>query len=114
MARLTVDPECPHVVRRVRRLIQNHMGNEAAAVFSEAMANVREHGVAARAELVLHNAGFDVCNVRSGHFRRYSRKPSGEGGYGRPIMERFGASLNAEPHQFFVRWRRPDPGGAID
>ena len=107
MARMIVDPECPHVVRRVRRLIQNHMGNEAATVFSEAMANVREHGEASHAELVLHNAGFEVRSARRGHFRRYSRKPNGEGGYGRAIMERFGASLNPGPHRFHVTWCKP-------
>ena len=106
MARMIVDPECPHVVRRVRRLIQNHMGHEAATVFSEAMANVREHGEASPAELVLHNAGFELCNARRGHFRRNSRKPSGEGGYGRSIMERYGASLNAGPHRFHVTWHK--------
>ncbi|HEY3414043.1 MAG TPA: hypothetical protein VGM51_13460 [Armatimonadota bacterium] len=104
MARMTVDPECPHVVRRVRRLIENHMGSEAAAVFSEAMANVREHGGPSHAELMLHSAGFEVRNERRGQFRRYSRKPCGEGGYGRAIMEQFGASLNTGPHRFYVTW----------
>ena len=44
MAVVKVDPDCPHAVRRVRRLIADHMGAEAAIVFGEAMANVREHG----------------------------------------------------------------------
>lgn len=114
MARMTVDPECPRVVRRVRRLIQTHMGHEAATVFSEAMANVREHGEASHAELVLHCAGFEVCNARRGHFRRNSRKPSGEGGYGRSIMEQCGASLSTGPHRFYVSWRKPGPDSIFE
>lgn len=107
MATMTVDPECPHVVRRVRRLIRDRMGTDAATVFGEAMANVREHGKHARAELVLHNAGFAVRNVQNGAFREQSRKPTGEGGYGRQIMERCGATMDVHCRHCHVIWRRP-------
>jgi hypothetical protein len=107
MAIVTVDPECPHVVRRVRRLIEHHMGRDAATVFGEAMANVREHGTSPCAELVLHSAGFEVRNARRGAFRAKTRKASGEGGYGRTIMEQCGGSLETGHRHCHVAWRRP-------
>lgn len=111
MAMMIVDPECQYVVRRVRRLIENRLGGDAAAVFGEAMANVREHGSRAHAELVLHHAGFELRNARTGAFRRRTRKPTGEGGYGRTIMEQCGGSLTTGRRHCRVAWRRPGTGG---
>jgi hypothetical protein len=106
MAILTVDPECPHAVRRVRRLIQDHMGAEAATVFGEAIANVREHGEHERAEVALHRGRFEVRNISRHAFHSRSAKPHGEGGYGLRIMERMGASLDADDRHCSIRWRR--------
>ncbi|HEY3266336.1 MAG TPA: hypothetical protein VGM37_05375 [Armatimonadota bacterium] len=106
MARVTVDPECADEVRRVRRLIRERLGVEAATVFGEAMANVREHGADARAELRLHGAGFEVHNMARGSFHRETDKPSGEGGYGLSIMERMGATLDTSRRHCCVRWRK--------
>lgn len=107
MAILTVDPDCPQAVRRVRRLIRDHMGAEAATVFGEAMANVREHGENQRAEVALHRGRFEVRNASRHAFRPHSAKAAGEGGYGIRIMERMGASMHADDRHCSVRWRRP-------
>lgn len=107
MARVKVDPECPHIVRRVRRLIENRMGGDAATVFGEAMANVREHGKSCHAELILHTTGFEVRNAQHGRFRSRSRKAAGEGGYGRRLMEQCGGSMNTAGRECYVQWKRP-------
>jgi len=106
MAKVCVDPECPQAVRRVRKLIRNHMGAEAATVFGEAIANVREHGEHERAEVALHRGRFEVRNVARHAFHAHTDKPHGEGGYGIRIMERMGASLDADDRHCSVRWRR--------
>lgn len=108
MAQLTVDPECPGTVRRVRRVILKRLGADAATVFSEAMANAREHGDHGGTELVLHNRRFEVKNAAPGRFQWQSDKPVGEGGYGLHIIERMGASLEADDHYCCVRWRMPN------
>jgi hypothetical protein len=107
MAILTVDSGCPQAVRRVRRLIQDYMGSEAATVFGEAMANVREHGEEARAEIALHRTRFEVRNAAHHAFHAETDKPTGEGGYGLRIMERMGASLDADDRHCSIRWRAP-------
>jgi hypothetical protein len=108
MATVVVDPECRHVVRRVRRLIENRLGCDAATVFGEAMANVREHGSNTRAELVLHHGGFEVRNIHNGTFHKRTRKPAGEGGYGRAIMERCGGAMTSGRGHCRVAWREPE------
>jgi hypothetical protein len=108
MAIVTVDPECPRMVRRVRRVIRKHLGEEAATVFSEAVANVREHGGQEPARLVLHRHSFALENTAAKDVHRETGKPSGEGGYGLQIIERMGAIFDTHERYCCVRWRLPN------
>jgi hypothetical protein len=83
------------------------MGTEAATVFGEAIANVREHGECEPAEIALHRGRFEVRNVSHHHWPAPTTKPSGEGGYDIHIMERMGASLDADDRHCSIRWRTP-------
>lgn len=105
MARFSVDSRCAESVRRVRHIIAEHLGADAAVVFGEAIANVREHSDDGHAWVLLHTTGFDVTNRCRHPVRHRTHKPSGEGGYGLGIMKELGASVACRGRETRISWR---------
>jgi hypothetical protein len=87
-------------------MIYDRLGQEAALVFSEAVANVREHSAEHRAEMSLHKTGFYISNGTNGHFSAQTVKPEGEGGYGLRIINMLGACVDCEGDTTSIRWQK--------